>query len=203
MDNGPTDDRRRTTNHRIPSRASLLSHSPYHFRTQLLGPSPPCRTLSTIFSTHDDNDGSDIIERQSRRTAVMSSVIHGSKPRVASFYSQVSHATFAMSDVSLQVEAMMEEDEEEDDSPYGEVRASVSNMDDPDMPVLTFRMWVIGIFLNIASAAVNTFFNFRNPQIYVISLPVLYVQRASPSATHPRKRETLTLRVCSSICYID
>ena len=114
----------------------------------------------------------------------MSSAIHDSKPRVASFHSQVSHASFAVSDMSLQIEAMTEEFEEEEDSPYAEVRASVSNMDDPDMPVLTFRMWVIGIFLNIGSAAVNTFFNFRNPQIYVISLPVLYVQRASPGATH-------------------
>ena len=65
--------------------------------------------------------------------------------------------------------------EEEEDSPYAEVRASVSNIDDPDMPVLTFRMWVIGIFLNAGSAAVNTFLNFRDPQIYVISLPVLCV----------------------------
>lgn len=90
-----------------------------------------------------------------------------------------------MSAVGLQAEAMMEDYEEEEDSPYEEVRASVSNMDDPDMPVLTFRMWFIGIFLTVGSAAVNTFFNFRSPQIYVISLPVLCVQRGRPVAlTH-------------------
>lgn len=33
----------------------------------------------------------------------------------------------------------------EDDSPYPEVRASVSNTDDPDMPSSTLRAWVIGI----------------------------------------------------------
>ena len=76
-----------------------------------------------------------------------------------------------MSDAGLQIE----EYEEEEDSPFAEVRASVSNMDDPDMPVLTFRMWLIGIFLNAGSAAANTFLNFRNPQIYVVSLPVLCV----------------------------
>ena len=121
---------------------------------------------------------------------------------MASLHSQVTDAGFAMSDVGLQVEAMTEEYDEEEDSPYEEVRASVSNMDDPDMPVLTFRMWVIGIFLNLGSAAVNTFFNFRNPQIYVISLPVLCVQRGGlhpVPPTHPREHETLTLTVGSSI----
>ena len=33
------------------------------------------------------------------------------------------------------------------DSPFPEVRASVSNIDDPDMPALTIRMWFIGLFL--------------------------------------------------------
>ena len=80
-----------------------------------------------------------------------------------------------MSDAGLQIEVPTEEYEEEEDSPFAEVRASVSNTDDPDMPVLTFRMWLIGMFLNVGSAAANTFFNFRNPQIYVISLPVLCV----------------------------
>jgi hypothetical protein len=36
---------------------------------------------------------------------------------------------------------------QEEDSPYPEVRASVSNIDDPDMPVLTIRMWVVGLVL--------------------------------------------------------
>jgi len=133
----------------------------------------------------------------------MSSTIHDTKPRVASLHSQVSDASFAVSGVSLQIEAMAEEYEEEEDSPYAEVRASVSNMDDPDMPVLTFRMWAIGIFLNVGSAAINAFFNFRNPQLYVVSLPILCVQRVSPSATYPREHETLTLTLCSSLCNVD
>src|SRR5216684_7739751 len=36
---------------------------------------------------------------------------------------------------------------QEEDSPYPEVRASVSNIDDPDMPTLTIRMWIIGLLL--------------------------------------------------------
>jgi hypothetical protein len=101
-----------------------------------------------------------------------------SKPRLASLHSAASDGGFVMSAVGLPTASegiMIDEYEDEEDSPYEEVRASVSNMDDPDMPVLTFRMWFIGILLTLLSAAVNTFFNFRNPQIYVISLPVLLV----------------------------
>ena len=58
-------------------------------------------------------------------------------------------------------------DEDEDDSPYPEVRASVSNIDDPDMPALTFRVWVLGLLLCILGAGLNTFFNFRYPAPFV------------------------------------
>jgi hypothetical protein len=70
----------------------------------------------------------------------MSSANHDSKPRVTSLHSQVSDATSPVLDVGLQTEAMAEKYEEEEDSPYEEILASVSNMDYPDMPVLTFRM---------------------------------------------------------------
>lgn len=115
----------------------------------------------------------------------MSSSIHDSKPQLASFHSELGDGDFVMAAVGLQAGAlgMMDAYEDEEDSPYEEVRASVSNTDDPDMPVLTFRMWVIGILLTVGSAAANTFFNFRNPQIYVISLPVLCVERACPVAS--------------------
>ena len=48
--------------------------------------------------------------------------------------------------------------EEEEDSPYPEVRASVSNIDDIDMPTLTFRVWSIGAFCIGHSALVLIFF---------------------------------------------
>jgi len=53
--------------------------------------------------------------------------------------------------------------EEEEDSPYAEVRASVSNIDDPEMPTMTFRMWFLGLTLVFLSVSLNTFFNFRYP----------------------------------------
>ena len=41
--------------------------------------------------------------------------------------------------------------DEDEDSPYPEVRASVSNIDDPEMPAMTPRMWFIGLTLTLAS----------------------------------------------------
>ncbi|EKM53364.1 uncharacterized protein PHACADRAFT_259684 [Phanerochaete carnosa HHB-10118-sp] len=52
---------------------------------------------------------------------------------------------------------------EEEDSPYPEVRASVSNIDDPEMPCLTMRMWFIGMLLILVTGSANVFFNFRQP----------------------------------------
>lgn len=84
---------------------------------------------------------------------------------------------------------------EEEDSPFPEVRASVSNIDDPDMPALTIRMWFIGLFLCMISRSVpsihhsirisnnpptrtsgmNVFFNFRSPAPSVVPLALLLI----------------------------
>ncbi|KAJ7655686.1 OPT oligopeptide transporter protein-domain-containing protein [Mycena polygramma] len=64
---------------------------------------------------------------------------------------------------------------EEEDSPFPEVRASVSNIDDPDMPALTIRMWFVGFFLCMISGSLNVFFNFRSPAPSVIPLALLLI----------------------------
>ena len=46
------------------------------------------------------------------------------------------------------------DEHEEEDSPYAEVRASVSNIDDPEMPVPTLRMWTVGLGLIFVAAYV-------------------------------------------------
>ncbi|KAG8709518.1 hypothetical protein FRC08_018297 [Ceratobasidium sp. 394] len=65
--------------------------------------------------------------------------------------------------------------EEEEDSPYPEVRASVSNIDDIEMPTLTFRVWFVGMALCMVSAGANTFFNFRYPAPYLMPLVILLI----------------------------
>lgn len=44
-----------------------------------------------------------------------------------------------------------DEVEDEEDSPFPEVRASVSNTDDPEMPATTARMWFLGLLLTLAA----------------------------------------------------
>ncbi|KAG5636574.1 hypothetical protein H0H81_007582 [Sphagnurus paluster] len=64
---------------------------------------------------------------------------------------------------------------DDEDSPFPEVRASVSNIDDPDMPALTIRMWFVGLLLCMVSSALNVFFNFRSPAPTVVPLALLLI----------------------------
>jgi OPT family small oligopeptide transporter len=54
-------------------------------------------------------------------------------------------------------------------SPYAEVRAVVSNHDDPTMPTSTIRAWFMGIIFSCCISFINSFFDVRLPSIYVIA----------------------------------
>ena len=84
--------------------------------------------------------------------------------------------------------------ETEEDSPYPEVRASVSNIDDPNMPVGTFRAWFLCFVLATVAGAINTLLNFRYPAPTL--LPVVIQLIAYPcgklmAATLPIRTWTL------------
>jgi hypothetical protein len=66
----------------------------------------------------------------------------------------------------------------EDESPYPEVRAAVSNTDDMEMPADTLRSWTIGLFWAILIPGLNQFFHFRYPSVTIGS-----VRRLSPTWT--------------------
>ncbi|KFZ08867.1 hypothetical protein V502_09095 [Pseudogymnoascus sp. VKM F-4520 (FW-2644)] len=61
-------------------------------------------------------------------------------------------------------------DVESDDSPYPEVRAVVSPLDDQDMPVNTLRAWTMGIIFTMLGSGVNQFFSMRYPSVTITSL---------------------------------
>lgn len=67
----------------------------------------------------------------------------------------------------------VEHDEDFEDSPIEEVRAVVSNTDDPTLPVYTFRMWFLGIIFSALLSFVNQFFWYRQN---ALSLSPLVVQ---------------------------
>ncbi|KAI8865477.1 OPT family small oligopeptide transporter, partial [Ramicandelaber brevisporus] len=64
---------------------------------------------------------------------------------------------------------------DEEDSPFFEVRAAVSNKDDPSLPSLTFRVWVLGLFFTCLLSFVNQFFWFRAQPITLGTLVVQIV----------------------------
>jgi len=47
--------------------------------------------------------------------------------------------------------------EEEENSPIPEVAAMVSNKDDPSLPVLTFRYWVMAVIFSLGLSFFNQF----------------------------------------------
>ncbi|KAG9310425.1 OPT oligopeptide transporter protein-domain-containing protein [Chiua virens] len=58
----------------------------------------------------------------------------------------------------------------DDDSPYPEVRSAVANTDDPTIPVLTLRTWVLGVALSVLISGVNQFLFFRYPSVPIVSV---------------------------------
>ncbi|KAI5451012.1 hypothetical protein NCC49_002503 [Naganishia albida] len=62
---------------------------------------------------------------------------------------------------------------EQEDSPYEEVRASVSNIDDVEMPALTWRVWFLGLLFLVIRSGMETVFQFRSPSA---SFPLLSIQ---------------------------
>ncbi|KAB1221652.1 Oligopeptide transporter 5 [Morella rubra] len=60
--------------------------------------------------------------------------------------------------------------EEENDSPIEQVRLTVPITDDPTLPCLTFRTWVLGITSCAVLAFLNQFFGYRQNAIYLSSV---------------------------------
>ncbi|GLJ16462.1 hypothetical protein SUGI_0280270 [Cryptomeria japonica] len=62
------------------------------------------------------------------------------------------------------------EDEVEDQSPIEEVALTVPTTDDPDLPVLTFRMWILGIASCGLLAFLNQFFFYRDNPLSITAI---------------------------------
>ncbi|CAD6960087.1 unnamed protein product [Tilletia caries] len=69
----------------------------------------------------------------------------------------IDQAESALEKGNLHAELKLE-DALHDDSIYPEVRAAVSNVDDPTMPVNTFRAWFIGLVFSVLLSGLNEFF---------------------------------------------
>ncbi|KAF7085380.1 hypothetical protein CFC21_088817 [Triticum aestivum] len=66
----------------------------------------------------------------------------------------------------------LEESSEEENSPIEQVRLTVPTVDDPTLPVWTFRMWSIGLFSCSLLSFLNQFFSYRTEPLVITSLTV-------------------------------
>ncbi|KAL6517581.1 oligopeptide transporter 4 [Orobanche minor] len=63
-------------------------------------------------------------------------------------------------------------DEEDDESPIEEVRLTVTNTDDPTLPVWTFRMWFLGLLSCGLLSFLNQFFSYRTEPLVITQITV-------------------------------
>ncbi|KIL62333.1 hypothetical protein M378DRAFT_796067 [Amanita muscaria Koide BX008] len=101
--------------------------------------------------------------------------MHPPYPRFISF--PLMHTESNPFSFSLRMEFDLDTIEEED-SPYSEVRASVSNIDDPDMPAMTTRMYLVCLLLCMANRSL-----FASASI-VVSAPSTSTQSENISLYH-------------------
>jgi hypothetical protein len=57
-----------------------------------------------------------------------------------------------------------------DESPVEQVQLTVPTTDDPSLPVWTFRMWVIGLFVCILLSFLNQFFEYRKEPLIITTI---------------------------------
>lgn len=63
-------------------------------------------------------------------------------------------------------------DNEEDVSPIEQVRLTVTNTDDPTLPVWTFRMWFLGLFSCCLLSFLNQFFSYRTEPLVITQITI-------------------------------
>ncbi|KAH7864583.1 hypothetical protein Vadar_031214 [Vaccinium darrowii] len=69
-----------------------------------------------------------------------------------------------------ELEQQEEEEEEEENSPVKQVALTVLTTDDPTLPVLTFRMWVLGVFSCVLLSFLNQFFWYRMEPLTITAI---------------------------------
>lgn len=62
--------------------------------------------------------------------------------------------------------------EDDDVSPVEQVRLTVTNTDDPTLPVWTFRMWFLGLLSCALLSFLNQFFSYRTEPLIITQITV-------------------------------
>ncbi|KAM4098424.1 hypothetical protein ACJW30_07G076200 [Castanea mollissima] len=74
--------------------------------------------------------------------------------------------------IETHISATMDDVNEDELSPVEQVRLTVPNIDDPTLPVWTFRMWTLGLLLCAILSFLNQFFSYRIEPLLVSQITV-------------------------------
>lgn len=153
---------------------SLLS---YRAVVSLASPSPMCLLPEAVIQLR-------IRLRNSQISTIQTSTLLRRLPKVCAPAIASQLECFPC---TLQIFNYLVVTEWEDESPYPEVRAAVSNTDDIDMPVDTIRAWTIGLLWALLIPGLNQFLYLRYPSITIGSVSpiinILYTDHFTNSAS--------------------
>lgn len=161
------------TSHTFKNRSDMLIRAKTSSDGSRLRPSAYYDDTSNFYSPHKRNDRSHLL----RKPHELSQACVEKQPCNNELEMKL------ISDIGNEnadhIEDAVDEGEDtEEDSPYPEVRASVSNIDDPSMPIATFRVLLLSLTLCVLAGAANTYLMLRFPAPTVT--PVLVTILAYP-----------------------
>ncbi|KAJ4711821.1 putative Oligopeptide transporter [Melia azedarach] len=81
-----------------------------------------------------------------------------------------SNAATSSSQATKSLSEINEMEEHEENSPVEQVALTVSTADDPSLPVLTFRMWVLGTLSCVLLSFLNQFFWYRTEPLTITAI---------------------------------
>ncbi|MCJ1429660.1 hypothetical protein MMC29_007575, partial [Sticta canariensis] len=78
-------------------------------------------------------------------------------------------------DETINVDGDNSDENPPDDSPYSEVRASVSTFDDTSLSISTPRMWTLSMLCALLGSSSNLFFSLRYPSVFISPVIALVI----------------------------
>lgn len=122
-------------------------------------PTPPIRS-------YKDNDSTSIEHEKTNMSPV---VVFSADKDAVSFHTTKSTPTDSnhLKNTDVAIQPVSSDNDFDEQSPYEEVAANVSNKDDSNTPCLTLRAWIISLLFTCLFSFVNQFFWYRTSPLFV------------------------------------
>jgi OPT family small oligopeptide transporter len=152
----------------------------------------PTYTYADEYAKYLDNQAPDTLEMPRLDQYSEKQSTHGYNAH--DFYDEDLGGSYAHNDQASSGDSNSDdfsEEEEEENSPIEIVAATVSTFDDPTLPCLTFRFWVLGTFFTVLGSALSQLFYFRSNalifSIFFVQL-ISYLLGVLMAMVLPRKK---------------